>query len=134
MFKSILSARIEIVRLLLALAPLQRFLSIDGIERAINESATEEPLAARDVDITRAPIAPLKAAMTELVAPESLKFWAPDPAISTPGNVLAKLIADAFVLPQTKSESTPLTWIFGRNTDRALGSIETTAGAAINIF
>lgn len=52
MFKSILSARKEIVRLLLGAPSLQRVLLVDGLESAINESETIEPGIAFVVETT----------------------------------------------------------------------------------
>ena len=109
MFKSMLSARIEIVRLLLALPSLQSAWLIDGLESATNENETTEPGTAREDAVTRAPISLLKAAMTKCAGPEMRKCGEPDPAISTPGNAWLKLTAVAFVYPQTRRVSTPLT-------------------------
>ena len=64
MFKSMLSARKEIVRLLLALPSLQRFVEIDGFESATNENDTTDPGIALDVEVMRAPIALFRAAIT----------------------------------------------------------------------
>jgi hypothetical protein len=86
MFKSMLSARNEIVRLLLALPSLQRFVLIDGFESATKENETTEPGIALDVEVTRAPISPLRAAITSCAGPEILKNGEPDPDDSTPGN------------------------------------------------
>ena len=65
MFKSILSARKEIVRLLLGLPSSQSCLLIDGLESAMNERVTTLPGIAFDVDVMRAPISPLSAAITK---------------------------------------------------------------------
>jgi hypothetical protein len=59
-----LSARNETVRLLLALPSLQRFVEIDGFESAMNEKETTEPGIAFDVELMRAPISLLRAAIT----------------------------------------------------------------------
>lgn len=64
MFKSMLSARNEIVRLLLALPSLHRFILIEGLESATNEKETTEPGIAFDVEVMRAPISLLSAAIT----------------------------------------------------------------------
>ena len=73
MFKSMLSARNEIVRLLLALPSLQSAWLMDGFERATNENETTEPETARDEEVTLAPISLLKAAMTKWAGPDNLK-------------------------------------------------------------
>jgi hypothetical protein len=64
MFKSMLSARNETVRLLLALPSLQRFVLIDGFESATNEKETTEPGIAFDVEVMRAPMSLFRAAIT----------------------------------------------------------------------
>lgn len=64
MFKSMLSARNETVRLLLALPSLQRFVLIDGFESATKENESTEPGIAFDVEVMRAPISLLRAAIT----------------------------------------------------------------------
>ena len=86
MFKSMLSARNEIVRLLLALPSLHSAWLMDGFDRATKENETAELETARDEEVTRAPISLLKAAMTRCTGPDNLKNCEPDPAISTPGN------------------------------------------------
>ena len=95
MFKSMLSARNEIVRLLLGLPSLQSCLLIDGFESAMNESDTTLPGIAFDVEVTRAPISPLKAAMTNWAGPEILKEGEPDPSDSTPWIPEMKLTEEA---------------------------------------
>ena len=96
MFKSMLSARKEIVRLLLGLPSLQRFVLIDGLESATKENETIDPGIALEDDVTRAPISLLSAAITRCAGPEILKKGEPDPADSIPGNPEVNETADAF--------------------------------------
>ena len=108
MFKSMLSARKETVRLLLALPSLQRFVLIDGFDRATKEKEITEPGIAFVVDVMRAPISLFSAAITRCAGPEILKNGEPDPADSTPGIPELKVTDGAFEYPQTKRVSTPL--------------------------
>ena len=117
MFKSMLSARKEIVRLLLALPSLQRFVLIDGFERATKEKESTEPGIALDVEVMRAPISLLRAAITRCAGPEILKKGEPDPADSTPGIPDVNETDDALEYPQTRRVSTPLTCRRGRKTE-----------------
>jgi hypothetical protein len=128
-----LSARNEIVRLLLGLPSLQRFVEIDGFESATNEKETTEPGIALDVEVTRAPISPLRAAITRCAGPEILKEGEPEPADSTPGIPDVNETNEALEYPHTRSVSTALTFSRGRNTECARGSVETEAGTAIRM-
>ncbi len=109
MFKSILSARKEIVRLLLGLPSLQSAGSIDGFESATNEKETTELVTAREVDETRAPISPFRVAIANGAGPEILKNWLPEPDDSTPDIPGEKETPVAFENPQIRSVSTLLT-------------------------
>ena len=91
MFKSMLSARKEIVRLLLGLPSLQRASLVDGLESATNENETIEPGMAFVVETTRAPISLLRDAITKWEGPVILKKGDPEPTDSTPGTVEVKL-------------------------------------------
>jgi hypothetical protein len=108
MFKSMLSARNEIVRLLLGLPSLHNEGFIDGFERATNENESSEPGIAFDVEVMRAPISPLKAAITNCAGPEILKVGEPEPNDSIPTNAEENDTEDALEYPQTRSVSTPL--------------------------
>ena len=109
MFKSILSARKEIVRLLLGAPSLQRASLVDGLESAINESETIEPEIAFVVETTRAPMSLLRVAITKWAGPVILKKADPEPTDSTPGIPEVKLTEAAFEYPHTRRVSTPLT-------------------------
>jgi len=91
MFKSMLSARKEIVRLLLGLPSLQSASLVDGLESATNENETIEPGMAFVVETTRAPISLLRDAITKWAGPETRKIEEPEPTDSTPGTVEVKL-------------------------------------------
>ena len=109
MFKSILSARKEIVRLLLGAPSLQRALLVDGLESAIKEKETIEPGIAFVVETTRAPMSLLRVAITKWAGPVILMKADPEPTDSTPGIPEVKLTEEAFEYPHTRRVSTPLT-------------------------
>ena len=96
------------MRLLLALPSLQRFVLIDGFDRATKEKEITEPGIAFVVDVMRAPISLFSAAITRCAGPEILKNGEPDPDDSTPGIPELKVTDWAFEYPQTKRVSTPL--------------------------
>lgn len=109
MFKSMLRARKEIVRLLLALPSLQSAGLIEVLERATKVNETTEPGMAFEVETTRAPISLLSAAITRCVGPEILKNGEPEPIDSTAGIPDVNETDATLEYPHTSSVSTPLT-------------------------
>jgi hypothetical protein len=97
MFKSTLRARNEIVRVLLGLPALHNAASVDGLSSETNENERTDPETAFVFEIKRAPISPLKAAVTRLAGPEIRKVDVPFPALSTPVPVAEKFTEVAFV-------------------------------------
>lgn len=97
------------MRLLLGLPSLQRFELIDGFESATKENESTEPGIAFDVEVMRAPISLLRAAITRWAGPEILKKGEPDPADSIPAKSDVNETDDALEYPQTSRVSTPLT-------------------------
>lgn len=109
MFKSMLRARKEIVRLLLALPSLQSAGLIEVLERATKVNETTEPGIAFEDEITRAPRSLLRAAITRCAGPEILKNGEPEPIDSTPGIPDVNQTDEALEYPQTSRVSTSLT-------------------------